>query len=133
MNNQIYIDDKLTLADKFIIILLLCTVFFLIFQQKNKKNCEHIEAEIIVNSQKKLLFSLSEDRQLFLDVKNKPFLISIKEDALWVSKTLCPNKICIHRGPISLPGETIVCVPNKVIISLKGRSKRKPQIDCIAQ
>jgi hypothetical protein len=34
----------------------------------------------------------------------------------------CPRKFCSHSGWISGPGQTIVCVPNKVLIEVAGNA-----------
>lgn len=34
--------------------------------------------------------------------------------------SVCPRKICWHTGWIKRPGETIICVPNRLIIRLVG-------------
>ncbi|MFZ5436789.1 MAG: NusG domain II-containing protein [Bacillota bacterium] len=32
----------------------------------------------------------------------------------------CPEGICSHTGFIQLPGQAIVCVPNRIVVSLVG-------------
>jgi len=32
----------------------------------------------------------------------------------------CPAKICVHTGWIRMPGETIVCLPNKILLEIQG-------------
>lgn len=32
----------------------------------------------------------------------------------------CPDKLCVHTGQISRSGQTIVCLPNKVVVSISG-------------
>ena len=32
----------------------------------------------------------------------------------------CPDKICVHQGRKSLPGDAIVCIPNRVTIKIPG-------------
>ncbi len=32
----------------------------------------------------------------------------------------CPQRICIRMGWISRPGQTIVCVPNRMVITVLG-------------
>lgn len=32
----------------------------------------------------------------------------------------CPDKICIHTGRISDTGRAIVCLPNRVVVSISG-------------
>jgi len=37
----------------------------------------------------------------------------------------CPGKVCTHSGWISKRGQSIVCVPNRIIIRINGRAKEK--------
>lgn len=32
----------------------------------------------------------------------------------------CPDQVCVHTAPISKPGQTIVCLPNRVVIEITG-------------
>ena len=32
----------------------------------------------------------------------------------------CPNQICVHHRPISREGECIVCLPNKITLTVRG-------------
>lgn len=35
----------------------------------------------------------------------------------------CPDKLCVKQKPISRVGESIICLPNKVVVSILGDSK----------
>ena len=35
----------------------------------------------------------------------------------------CPQKICVERGPISMRGDYVVCVPNGVYAKIVGKSE----------
>ncbi len=48
--------------------------------------------------------------------------IEVKEGRIRVLKSDCPQKICVQTGWISKPGQTIICVPNKVLIEIVGIS-----------
>ena len=37
-----------------------------------------------------------------------------------VSDSDCPGQDCVHTGPISRAGQSIVCLPAQVVISLVG-------------
>lgn len=37
-----------------------------------------------------------------------------------ISDASCPDKLCIHQGPISQTGELMVCLPNEVIVRIDG-------------
>lgn len=43
----------------------------------------------------------------------------IKEGKASVSSASCPDLICVNHREISNVGETIVCLPNKVVISIE--------------
>lgn len=36
-----------------------------------------------------------------------------------VTDASCPDKVCVHQETISETGETIVCMPNKVIVTIE--------------
>lgn len=47
-----------------------------------------------------------------------------------VSSASCPDKVCINQGRIKYNGETIVCLPNKLVIMIT--SDEQPQTDIIS-
>lgn len=40
-----------------------------------------------------------------------------KADMIWAD---CPDKLCVHQKAISKERETIVCLPNKVVVEVIG-------------
>ena len=44
----------------------------------------------------------------------------------------CPDQLCIHQGPIHIQGETIVCLPNRVVVEITGNDAEE-QLDGIVQ
>jgi hypothetical protein len=32
----------------------------------------------------------------------------------------CKNQVCVDHGAISLKGDSIVCLPNRVVVEIKG-------------
>ncbi|MCX5790844.1 MAG: NusG domain II-containing protein, partial [Elusimicrobia bacterium] len=40
-----------------------------------------------------------------------------------ISESNCPEKICVHAGWISRPGETIACLPNKLLVEIEGENQ----------
>ena len=43
----------------------------------------------------------------------------IKDGKAWVEDASCPDGICAAHKPIHREGESIVCLPNKVVITVK--------------
>ena len=57
--------------------------------------------------------------------------LRISEGRAWVTESACPNKICMRMGKISHPGQLIVCVPNRLIIRIDG--KTTPSFDIVTE
>ena len=42
----------------------------------------------------------------------------IKDGKAWVKEADCPDKICAKHRPISRSGESIICLPHKLVITV---------------
>lgn len=58
--------------------------------------------------------------------------IEIKGKKVRVVNSPCPEKICVKMGWKNKNGQTIVCVPNKVVIKI-GSPLQKEEVDNIVQ
>ena len=46
--------------------------------------------------------------------------IEIKDGRVRMLEAFCPNHLCIRQGWIRFEGQSIVCLPNKVTITVRG-------------
>jgi hypothetical protein len=46
--------------------------------------------------------------------------VIIEDGKVWVEEATCPQKICKRQGKIALPGQSIICLPNRIVITIKG-------------
>lgn len=46
--------------------------------------------------------------------------IVIENGEVYMSFADCKNHICIREGRISRPGQTIICMPNRIVVEIKG-------------
>jgi hypothetical protein len=53
-------------------------------------------------------------------VKINNMEIEVKDGRVRVAKSGCPHQVCVHTGWISSPAQTIVCVPNKLLVEIKN-------------
>ncbi len=44
----------------------------------------------------------------------------IKDGKVHMEDAQCPDKLCIHMGTISYTGQAIICLPNKLVITIEG-------------
>jgi hypothetical protein len=64
--------------------------------------------------------NLAEDRKVTIHGAYGDVFIEFKDGKVGVRRAECPNKICVRTGWRSLAGESIICVPNKVVIRILG-------------
>lgn len=51
-----------------------------------------------------------------------PLTVEIEHSRVRIAHSDCISQDCVHTGWIDAPGEQIICLPNKLIISLTGQS-----------
>ncbi len=46
--------------------------------------------------------------------------VALSDGGVWVESSDCPTQDCVHTGHISRSGQSIVCLPARVIVTLEG-------------
>lgn len=108
-------------------LLLLGLVFFvgLIFWGQEEAN----KVEVKVNGKIIGVYSLAEEQEIDLkDLGENTFLI--RNSQVEMIKADCPDQYCVKHYPISKNGESIICLPNKVVITIKG--KDEGEVDAVS-
>ena len=49
-------------------------------------------------------------------------LIEIRDSSVRVKSADCRDNICVNHRPISNTGETVVCLPHKLVVEIKGEN-----------
>lgn len=76
-------------------------------------------------------YSLAIDREVeILSGENgeEKNLLVIRDGKAYVSSATCPDGICAGHRPISRVGESIVCLPHGVVITVVGEDTAQPDI-----
>ncbi len=90
---------------------------------------ESSQVRITVGGEEYGTYSLSEDQTIEINDTN---ICEIKDGEVNMTQADCPDQLCIHQGPIHIQGETIVCLPNRVVVEITGNDKEE-QLDGIVQ
>ena len=53
------------------------------------------------------------------------------ESGLRVARSDCPTQDCVHTGTISRSGQSIVCLPARIIIRLEGGTPDPDSVDAV--
>ena len=60
-------------------------------------------------------YSLKDDRVIDVGEGNR---LEIKDGAVHMLYADCPDQICVHQKAISRNGESIICLPNKIVLKI---------------
>jgi hypothetical protein len=47
-------------------------------------------------------------------------VVEVRDGAVRVVSSPCPGHVCERMGPARRPGESVVCVPNEVVVVVRG-------------
>lgn len=83
------------------------------------------KAVVTVNGKEVWAGSLSEDAVYMVKSKNGTNVVRIKNGKASVTEADCPDQICRRHKAIDKTGETIVCLPHKVVVEIKDGTKEK--------
>lgn len=67
-------------------------------------------------------YSLEKEQTIKIQDTN---VCKIKDGKVTMVSAQCPDQLCRKQGPICRPGETIVCLPNKVVLEIKGSGEQE--------
>ena len=73
-------------------------------------------------------------RDITLDIESADGVnrLVIKDGAAYVEYADCPDGICSAHSPICRTGESIACLPHRVIITVTGKASDRDAPDVVA-
>ncbi len=127
MNTKGVIRGNITKGDIALIVslIVISLVMFVFSFSGNEK----LIAEIYVDGSKAHTIALSEVTESYTVNENYCQLL-IENDGVSFVFSDCGDKLCIKRGKLKNQGDTMACVPEKVVVILKGDKQNK--IDGVA-
>ena len=52
-------------------------------------------------------------------------VLVIRDGEAMMTEADCPDKICVHHKPISRRGESIICLPHKLVVEISGEKTKR--------
>ena len=70
------------------------------------------------------IYPLSQNRVIRVKGPIGTTVISIHDGEVAITSAPCPHKFCQKMGPIPRRGRIMVCIPNQIIVEIKGSKER---------
>ena len=77
------------------------------------------------------IYPLANDIEVEVSHGDHLNIVSIKDKKVYMEYSNCRNQICVHTGEITQPGDTIVCLPNYVIVEIIGNGEGGDENDSV--
>lgn len=126
MNKRIGRNDIIFISTLLILIIIFLFVFY------SKYNTSGSYVTITVDGKQYGRYRLDEDKEI--KIKNASGKVTnillIEDNCANMIEANCPDKLCVNQKAISKEKETIVCLPNKVVVTVE--SDDESDFDAIA-
>jgi len=73
-------------------------------------------------------YPLSENKSIIINNTN---ICTIENGEVAMLEATCPDQHCVHQRKISKNRESIICLPNKVVLEI--RSQEEAQLDAVSK
>lgn len=103
-------------------------VFFLYFV--GGESGQYVQVEI----DGKIVDTIKLDEDFEKEYKNSEDsnTLEIKDGKATMISANCPDGICVNHKPIYRKGESIICLPHKMVVTIIGDSPTDDEIDAVA-
>ena len=94
----------------FVLIIVLCVLsFFFLFSNSGKT--------VVIKQQNEIVATLPLNKDTVYTLEGNT--VVIKDGKVFMESANCPDKLCVKHTAINSSAESIVCLPNRVIIEVK--------------
>jgi len=106
----------------FVFIAILSIACFAYVQWTTSENGGYVVIEVNGEVVKKL--NLNVDTTYKVESGDDYNIIEIKDGKARVSESNCKDKICVNTPAISKVGQSIICLPHKLIVRIEGNDQK---------
>lgn len=116
----------------FVIVLFVLVASLFLFRGCSMKTLSGKRKVVCVSApEKEYVFSLSRAGTYRVQGEKGESIIEIKDGKVRIADSVCPNKTCVKCGFVS--SGKIICLPNKVFVSVENDDEQKRVPDALSQ
>lgn len=119
--------DKIFLGIVFLLLLLITAIFYLCQRETGAM------VQVTVDGAIYGTYPLGREQKIQITDKNGEVTneLVIHDGVADMTEADCPDKLCVHQKAIAKTNETIVCLPNKVVVQIIGA--KESELDSVAK
>lgn len=102
-----------------IVFILAIAIGLLLIKLPARANTEQMHAQILIDGDTYMDIDLSQlDEEEVINARGCTIIAD--RSGIRFTDADCPDKICVHSGKLTKPGDMAACVPNKTMIRIVG-------------
>lgn len=109
-----------------LILLAAAALFFLGYRFWNRQSPEMVV--VYVGDEEYARFPIAEDKELLIETDRGSNYLVVRDGKADVTEADCPDKLCVRQSAVSETGETIVCMPHQVIVTVERAAQKARSI-----
>ena len=126
-----------TRADRLLILILALAssiaLAILFFGRSEPKQAIHVSIQVDGKEIDHFSLAEAEGRTMRYKTSYGCNVVKIEQGSISVFEADCPDKLCMHQGRISRPGQILVCLPNRFLVELRGGAEDASDVDAYLQ
>lgn len=108
------------------VILILALAAFGGISWYSEKNTKEAEAVVYVDGEEQERYPLNQDTSVRVSLEDGNYnLLEIKDGQADITEASCPDKVCVDHRPVKNQGESLVCLPHKVVVEIENGEEAK--------
>ena len=128
---MIWIKAKVIKKQDVVLIVVLLGIGLFTYWMVSWKKEKGTHVAVYVSGEKTTEFSLEQDTEYLIKTSEGSNWLMIEDNKAYIKEADCKDEICVSHAAINREGETIVCLPHKVVVQVEKGEER--EIDGISQ
>ena len=80
---------------------------------------------VMVDGREEMRIPLDATEKILVEGRIGLSEIRVESGRVWIEEAPCPHKTCMKMGKIRLPGDVLVCIPNRIVLRIEGENEKQ--------
>lgn len=113
-----------------IALLLLAGLFAILFGREKRPGGR---IRVTVGQEEYGSYDLGKNQEIEIRTERGTNVLVIEEGQAYIRDADCPDRCCVRQGRISRWGESLICLPHRVVVEVEGGDGQDPSVDALAR
>lgn len=124
--NSKKIKNDIIFIGALLLVLAVIGCFLLLFRKEGST------VKVTVDGKLFSTYSLEQNQTVEIKTENGYNILVIENGTVYIKEASCPDGICSSHRPIRFANSSIICLPNKVVVSIDSNSENDGGVDIIS-